>query len=107
MIQRKHDCRLRSLEVFEDEDGSFFMRDQCNMPFGKEHTSRVEYCPVCGMKSKKSHLNHLKMYPREGISEIREMFEMMNYNYGTMKDCFQAYSEVHNKYISKLKEYLE
>lgn len=65
----KHDCRLRSLEVFEDEEGYLFVKDQCNMPFGREHFSRVEYCPVCGMKGNKSHINHLTMYRRTDVKE--------------------------------------
>ena len=65
----KHDCRLRSLEVFEDDDGYFFVKDQCNMPFGKSHYSRVEYCPVCGMKSKRSHIAHMTMFNRTDIPD--------------------------------------
>jgi hypothetical protein len=63
----KHDCRLRSLEVFEDEEGYLFVRDQCHMLLGKEVVSRVEYCPICGMKGKKSHVENINMYPRDDV----------------------------------------
>lgn len=73
-----HDCRLRSLEVFEDEDGYLFVKDQCNMTFGKEHFSRVEYCPICGMKGKKSNIPNLTMYPRDGQeTQIQNMHKII------------------------------
>lgn len=65
----KHDCRLRSLEVFEDEDGYLYCRDQCHMPFGKDHTFRVEYCPVCGQKGNRSHIAHMRMFKRTDIPD--------------------------------------
>lgn len=77
----KHDCRLRSLEVFEDDDGYFFVKDQYSLPSGRNHYLRVEYCPVCGMKSKKSHINHMTMYKRtdipEAIPEPLHMYQSM------------------------------
>lgn len=78
-MNKKHDCRLRSLEVFEDEDGYFFVKDQCHMPFGKEHTFRVEYCPVCGMKGNKSHINNYTMYRRTDVdeSQLQHMHELI------------------------------
>ena len=65
----KHDCRLRSLEVFEDEDGYLYVKDQCHMPFGKDHTFRVEYCPVCGQKGNRSHIAHMTMFNRTDIPD--------------------------------------
>jgi hypothetical protein len=62
----KHDCRLRSLDVYEDEDGYLFLKDQFNMPFGKD--SRVEYCPVCGMQGKKSHVGNFTTFE----SDVRQ-----------------------------------
>ena len=76
-----HDCRLRSLEVFEDQDGYLFIKDQCNMPFGREHTSRVEFCPICGMKGKKSHIEGWTMYPREDVDQLQHMHQIIMDNF--------------------------
>ena len=67
-----HECRFRNLETFEDEDGYLFIRVLCNMPFGKEHSFRVEYCPVCGSKGKISHISGvpLRVYSVEDVTEI-------------------------------------
>lgn len=67
-----HDCRLNHLEIFTNEDGYLYAKATCWLPFGTPHVFQVEYCPVCGEKSKKSHIDHLTMYDRETGERIEK-----------------------------------
>ena len=85
-----HDCRLRSLEVHENEEGYLFVKDQCNRIGGKEHFSRVEYCPVCGMKAKKSSVLGISVFPRTDIANSDE--SIIDYT-NSMGRCFRQMNE--------------
>lgn len=60
MIDGIHDCRLNQLQVFENDDGYLYAKSTYS-----GHSYQVEYCPVCGEKSKKSHIDHLTKYDRK------------------------------------------
>lgn len=60
----KHDCRIGYLEVSEDKDGYLFL--EWKKVFGSvTGPFRIEYCPICGMKAKKSHIEKLQMFSRD------------------------------------------
>lgn len=43
-------------------------------------------------------------HPHEKLTddEVKEMFHMLERNHDMMKECFNAYIEVHSKYMDKL-----
>ena len=59
----KHDCILNFLETSEDEEGYLYI--EWNTVYGTVTGKfKVEYCPVCGYKAKKSSIDHLTIFPR-------------------------------------------
>ena len=60
-----HDCRLGYLEVVENNEGYLFLQDVSMIRLGTEKLCRIEYCPICGQKSKKSHIESITMFDRE------------------------------------------
>ena len=76
-----HDCSLNNLSVFEYNDLLFV---RVKEHFGEIfYISKAEYCPVCGMKGKKSHIEGMTMYPRNDIVDkigdietcVKDMFD--------------------------------
>ena len=59
----KHDCRIRDLEILENYDGFFFVKLNSLLSMD-DKIYPIEYCPVCGEKAKKSHIENIKLYPR-------------------------------------------
>lgn len=61
-----HDCKMYNVEVVEEGD---FLYVKLNHPAMNDFINRwpVEHCPVCGEKSKNSHIAHLTMHPRDKI----------------------------------------
>ena len=51
----------------------------------------------------------MKTYPQPHKKltneEVKEMFHMLEKNHDMMKECFNAYVEVHSKYMQKLAEH--
>ena len=66
----KHDCRINYLETSEDDEGYFYI--EWKKVFGTVTGKfKVEYCPVCGQKAKKSSIEHLTMHPRDDLAECQ------------------------------------
>jgi hypothetical protein len=64
----KHDCRIGYLETSEDDQGYFYI--EWKKHFGTNTGKfKVEYCPVCGTKAKKSSVEHLTMFDRDHVAE--------------------------------------
>lgn len=56
-----HDCRIQYLETSEDDEGYLYI--EWTHAFTNTGKFKVEYCPVCGIKAKKSSIEHLTLYP--------------------------------------------
>lgn len=89
-----HNCRLGTIEVNEDKEGYLFIKYECYMPFGIPHTLRIEYCPICGEKSKKSNVDHHKLYAKNIpiLTEYAMSIEQMNKNI----ECIKAFMMIQN-----------
>ncbi len=72
-----HRCRIGYLESSEDEEGYLYI--EWKKVFGTVTGKfKVEYCPICGMKAKKSNL-HLKN-PKENIEDEKKLaIELMKF----------------------------
>ena len=72
-----HDCRLGKLEVFENQ-GLLFIRNMLPSMATPEYLNfSVEYCPICGEKGKRSHIEGFKMYPREDVDKLQHMHQVI------------------------------
>lgn len=62
----KHDCRIGYLETSEDDEGYLYL--EWKRAFGSNTGKfKIEFCPVCGTKAKKSSIEHLTLFPREDV----------------------------------------
>lgn len=60
----KHDCRIGYLETSEDDEGYLYL--EWKRVFGTNTGKfKIEFCPVCGMKAKRSSIEHMTLFPRE------------------------------------------
>ncbi len=67
---RKHDCQLHRMEICEQEDGHLYMKiDTKTYMMGGPDMHPVEFCPVCGMKARASHIEHLTIFERDDLKE--------------------------------------
>jgi len=70
-----HSCRINYLEISEDGEG--FLYFEWKKVFGTiTNKFKIEYCPVCGQKAKKSSIEYLAIFPRDDIAETQ--FEQMH-----------------------------
>lgn len=68
----KHDCSFGYLETSEDDEGYLYL--EWKKAFGTNTGKfKIEFCPVCGTKAKKSHVADMTMYPREDRSPLETM----------------------------------
>lgn len=76
-----HDCSIGYLEIREDDEGYLYL--EWNKAF-QSNTGKfkIEFCPVCGTKAKKSHVARMNVYPMEYRNpfqtihgQIMEMFD--------------------------------
>jgi hypothetical protein len=76
-----HDCRIYYLETSEDHEGYLYL--QWTKPFGFIEKFKVEYCPVCGMRSKKSSLENLTMFIKDELAEsqLEDMHNIIMKNF--------------------------
>lgn len=72
----KHDCKLYYLEVIEDEEGYFYVKNRFSFQLQMQNLSAIEYCPVCGTKANKSHISNMTMYNRK-IHEMERKNDKM------------------------------
>ena len=103
-----HDCSLGDINVFEDENGLMYIKERCFMPHGQYHTNKVEYCPICGMKAKNSHIASFSkgfistipdIAPDESITRFSQALstaiDQMNHNVEIIK-CFMISQNTQN-----------
>ena len=83
----KHDCRINYLETSEDDEGYLYL--EWKKVFGSNTGKfKIEFCPVCGMKAKKSSIEHMTLYPREDVEKCQ--FDIMH---GHIMDIFKSCCE--------------
>jgi hypothetical protein len=82
-----HDCRLGHLEVVENKEGYLYLQDISLIRLGTEKLSRIEYCPICGEKSKKSHIESITMFDRDPVAEdqLKHMHDIIMESF--LKSC--------------------
>lgn len=64
----KHDCRLNYLETTEDEEGYLYIEWKKDFEPATDKI-KIEYCPICGSKAKKSSIDHLTLFPRDDVAQ--------------------------------------
>lgn len=74
-----HDCKLHRIEVCEKDDGHLYMKLDMNtyMMSGPD-MHPLEYCPICGMKGKASHIENLTLFDRNDDLKDRQLQHMHN-----------------------------
>lgn len=79
-----HDCRINYLEASEDKEGYLYI--EWTKAFGT-NTGKfpVEYCPICGMKAKKSRIERLSMFNREDVDQVQVMHQLIIESF--LKSC--------------------
>lgn len=61
-----HDCSINYFETSEDDDGYLYL--EWKRVFGSNTGKiKIEFCPVCGMKAKRSSIEYMTLFPREDI----------------------------------------
>ena len=104
----RHDCRIGYLEVRENEEGYLYL--EWKKSFGTvTGPYRIEYCPVCGMKAKKSHVENSYLFSKNipPASEdtflsvppiFKKAIDDMNQNIGCIKE-FITSQNTQNEYF--------
>lgn len=71
-----HDCRIGYLETSEDDEGYFYI--EWKRAFGTNTGKfKVEYCPVCGMKARKSSIEDLNLFDIEDVDPLKHMHDII------------------------------
>lgn len=78
----KHDCRVGYLETSQDEEGYLYL-EWTTAFTSNTGKFKIEFCPICGQKAKKSILEHLTMFPRDDVAkdQLQHMHKIIMENF--------------------------